>query len=147
MSSMDIEVVYRNNDNSSQDVAILNVFSTDPANSKVPITLSAEDRPCLSPTGVITIETANPTGGMEVCVNCNASDPGGPVAMPSMIARCDWAFAFANPIPPLMPNPGMRTCFTPADMGGLHILSLTVTNECGAVSSAATETIPIRSRM
>lgn len=145
--STDIDVVYLNNDNSTTDLAVLNIFSTDPANPIYPVVLNAEDRPCFSPSAVVMIDTANPTEGSEVCVQCNSSSPGGPPGMPAMIQSCDWSFAFASssPIPTFAPNPGNRTCFTPTT-AGLHIVSLTVTNTCGVASPAATEVLTIRSR-
>lgn len=148
MPGFDLEVVYRNNDNSTQDYVSLKISSTDPSNPTTQLVLSAEDRPCLSPTPVIMVDTPNPTAGTEVCVTCNSSSAGGPPGAmpPTTITGCDWAFAFAasSPIPTFAPNPGTRACFLPTS-GGLHIVSLNVTNSCGATASTpATEVVTIR---
>lgn len=147
-SSTEITVVYRNNDNSTQDLAELTISSTDPANPTYLLTLSAEDNPCLAPTGIITVETMQPTEGAEVCVNCNASSAGGEIGGTGTIMSCEWSFAFATstPLPALTPPTGNRACFTPTNFG-VHILNVSVTNNCGARSqSPGTEVITVRAR-
>ncbi len=140
-----IRAIYQNNDNSTTDLATLLIYTTDPANPVYPVVLNAEDRPCFSPSPVVTLETANPSSGSEVCVNCNATSPGGPPGMPATIQSCTWAFDFAasSPIPTFTPNPGARACFTPTS-AGLHIVSLNVTNSCGVAGSPANEVITVR---
>jgi hypothetical protein len=148
-SSTNIEVCYQNNDSSTTDLADLSIESTDPTNPNFKITLTAEDEPCLFPTPVVTVETAMPTEGMEVCVNCNSSDPGGIIGMPTTITSCEWSWAFSrsNPPPTFTPPSGQRVCFTPTT-AGVHILNLHVTNSCGQRSqSPGSETITVRAPM
>lgn len=144
-STKELEICYQNNDNSTIDLADLKIDSTDPGNPTLTITLQAEDVPCLFPTPIITVETPQPTEGMEVCVNAMSSDPGGDPGMPASITDYEWSWQFFQGAPPVFnPATGPRVCFTPS-RAGVHILNLHVTNNCGRRSQAAgDETIVVR---
>lgn len=144
--STNITVCYLNNDNSTTDLAELKVDTTDPTDPNHTIVLSAEDVPCFFPSPVITVETAAPTEGQEVCVNANASDPGGVPAAGATIISYEWSWVFSRSVPPpaFTPNDQARVCFTPTT-AGVHILNLHVTNSCGSRSqSPGSETITVR---
>jgi hypothetical protein len=148
-SSKEFTVCYLNNDNSTTDLADLKIDSTDLSNPSLTITLNAEDVPCLFPSPVITVETANPTTGMEVCVNGSASDPGGDPGMqpPTTINGYEWFWLFTPGARPVLNPPDQaRTCFTPpTGAQGVYILGLHATNSCGRKSqTAAQETITVR---
>lgn len=141
--SHEFTVTYANNDNSELDLAELTIGSTDPSNPNYLLTLQAEDNPCFAPSPIITVETQNPKENVEICANASMSGAGGMAG--TMLTGFHWEFLFASsqPTPALNPPDQNRVCFTPT-LAGVHILSLNVTNSCGAMgSSPATEVINV----
>ena len=77
-------------------------------------------------------------------ITAQDSDPGGVAGGNSMITSYDWSFIFAPPpVPVFMPQGAEDTLFIP-ERGGVYILGLDITNDCGRTSqSKAMETINV----
>ncbi|MEL6188741.1 MAG: hypothetical protein AAFU79_29325, partial [Myxococcota bacterium] len=142
-----LPIIYDNNDTSLQDLADLKITTNDPRLPEVTITLDASDNPCLPPAG-LGVEVVTPTDPcvpMPVVLRVTGQ-PGGPVGMPSTYANCDYDMVFGT-TNIFTPNDTMQACtmtqFVPVSPGGLHLVSVTVTNACGATATSPPEQIQV----
>lgn len=142
-----LPIIYQNNDTSLQDLADLIITTNDPRLPEVTITLDASDNPCLPPSG-LGLEVVSP---VTPCVPSPVvlqvvGQPGGPVGMPSTYANCEFDMVFGT-TNIFTPNDSMQACtmtqFVPVAPGGLHLVSVTVTNACGATATSPPEQIQV----
>ncbi len=128
-----LDVTYANDDISTIDLVELHIFSDAPSDPEHIVVLSAEDKPCLFPTPVITVTSPSPhCVGDEIMVDANASNPGPPGAM---VNACTWFWPFVPMgMPPPFNTQGMlTTAFVPM-AAGTFVLGVNCTNSCGATS-------------
>jgi hypothetical protein len=143
-----VPIVYENNDTSTQDLADLVVTTDDPTLPEVRITLSATDNPCLPPSAnVEVVGPARPCVPQPVQLRVVGS-PGGPVGGNATFSQCDWNMDFAQASPnTFTPDASAEACmmtqFIPVAPGGLHLVSVTVRNSCGAEASTPSEQITV----
>jgi hypothetical protein len=135
-SERSLGITYANNDASQVDQLNMIVTSNDPASPQRIVILYAADVPCLYPSAVITVETADKRVGQEICINANSSDAGGTAGGGTTIDLYEWGQTFGPEAITFNPPDGARTCFTPTQAGAFRV-SLRVRNSCGAFSQGA----------
>jgi hypothetical protein len=133
MPQKTFNVTYQNMDISVVDYAQLHIISNDPANPNYLETLEAHDVPCFPPEPVISPPQGRSCVNMPVMVTSMGSNPGGPGGTGATITGYSWSFTFAPGTQPMItPANGSAVMFTP-DTPGTYLLSLTETNDCGAM--------------
>ncbi len=126
-----LTLLFRDNDGSIRDDAVLELSTDDPVQPTLEVRLAAQEVPCWLPTAQASAPSTTTATGTEFRVHGWASAAGNQNRIETY--RWWWAAVSGGREGPTLTADGTNVSFTPT-RNGRYVLALSVVNDCGAYS-------------